>query len=443
MGHIIAEVPEDSLGFELGLLPGDSLETLNGEKVVDVVDYQHLISCTELTVGFKRGDEEMEVSCEKEDWEELGVEFRDQLLVTRMCLNHCVFCFVDQMPKGCRESLYDKDDDWRMSLMMGNFVTLTNVTDKELSRIIRRQASPLYISVHATDPDLREKLMGVPQARKLMQQLTRLKDAGLHMHLQVVLCPGLNDGEALEKTIADCASLAPTALSLAIVPVGLTGYREGLCPLHPFTPAQADDVLRQIKRWQKHCYKTIGSRFVFAADEFYILAGQPIPKEESYEDFPQIENGIGLMRQTIDDYLYAISPDGEATPPAKPHQYALACGVSAAQSLTELLTEHPIENVNVTVFAVENTFFAGAVTVTGLLTGSCLKEGLPKDLKAQGYEALILSDVMLRANTHTFLDDTTVEQLAKALDMDILITPNDGESLAMALAGKGGEKIHG
>ena len=297
MGHRIKSVPPESLGAELGLVPGDELLRIGGEEVVDVIDYQALICCEELTLTYRHEGEEMEVSCEKEEWEELGVEFEDDMLVTRVCKNHCVFCFIDQMPRGCRKSLYVKDDDWRMSLMMGNFVTLTNVDDKELQRIVRRHASPLYISIHATDGEVRKKMMRNPNADRIMAQLKTLQRAGIQFHGQIVLCPELNDGAVLEKTIADLSAMHPAAQSLAIVPVGLTGHREGLYPLRPFTADEADDVVRTVQRWQKKCYKELGTRFVYASDEFYCIAGRKLPKEESYEDFAQIENGVGLFAQ--------------------------------------------------------------------------------------------------------------------------------------------------
>ena len=290
MGHIIKSVPEGSLGAELGLLPGDELLTLNGEPVVDVIDYQALLSTEELALVYRRGGETLEVDCEKEEWEELGVEFADGLLTTRVCKNHCIFCFIDQMPPNCRPTLYVKDDDWRMSLMMGNFVTLTNVDEEEMRRIVRRRASPLYISVHATDPEVRRRMMRNPHAGRILDQLRTLRDAGLQFHCQIVLCPGENDGDVLEKTLTDLAALRPAAQSVAVVPVGLTGFRQGLYPLRPFTREEADGVLRQISRWQKKCWKEMGTRFVFASDEFYCLAGRSIPAESCYEDFPQIEN---------------------------------------------------------------------------------------------------------------------------------------------------------
>ncbi len=434
MPHVIRSVEPDSLAMELGLRPGDKLIKLNDENVLDVIDYQYLVSGDHLRVQFERDGEIQEVECEKDEWEELGVQFEDSLLTTHLCANRCIFCFVDQMRPGCRESLYVKDDDWRMSLMMGNFVTLTNVPDRELDRIIRRHASPLYISVHATDPQLRAAMLRNKNGGKIMEQLRKLKAAGIEYHLQVVLVPGCNDGEQLERTIEDCASLMPAALSLAIVPVGLTGFREGLTPLRVPTQDEADDILRLIRRYQKRFYKQHGTRFVFASDELYVLAGQPVPKAESYEGFPQIENGVGKFALLRQDLEYALE---DARFPEKPRELLLACGVSAAPELEAMLNGYELPNVHVRVRGVPNLFFGGDVTVTGLLTGGCLREAL----QGEKADELILSDCMFRAGTHTFLDDSTAEQLAEALGIRIRISEDSGEGLIAALTGQGGELI--
>lgn len=435
MPHVLSSVAPGSLGEELGLKKGDVLLRLNGENVIDVVDYQHLISGDSLTVEYERDGETYEVSCEKDEWEELGIQFEGNLLTTRLCANRCIFCFVDQMHPGCRESLYVKDDDWRMSLMMGNFVTLTNVPDRELDRIIRRQASPLYISVHTTNPDLRALMLGNKNGAKIMQQLKKLKKAGLQYHLQVVLCPGYNDGDELARTIEDCAALYPAAQSLAIVPVGLTGFREGLTDLHCPTQEEARAAVRTIRRYQKQYFKSLGTRFVYAADELYIMAGLPFPKAESYEDFAQIENGVGMYAQLEDDFVFAYE-DEDLTVSA-PRDLVMACGVSIAPRMQALLDAHPIKNVRIRVAAVENKFFGGDVTVTGLLTGSCLRQGL-KGIRA---DELLLSECMLRAGTHIFLDDSTAEQLREALGLPIRIVESGGEGLLHALIGQGGEII--
>ncbi len=432
MGHIIKGVPEGSLGAELGLTAGDELIRINCEEVIDLIDYQALIACDDMTLTYVHNGEEMEVSCEKEEWEELGVEFADDMLVTRVCKNHCVFCFIDQMPKGCRKSLYVKDDDWRMSLMMGNFVTLTNVDDKELDRIIRRHASPLYISIHATDGEVRKKLMRNPNAGKIMQQLKALAKAGIEFHGQVVLCPDLNDKDVLEKTIADMVAMYPAAQSLAIVPVGLTGHREGLYPMRPFTQDEADDVVRTVQRWQKKCYKELGTRFVYASDEFYCLADRKMPKEESYEDFAQIENGVGLFAQLKGEFDDAISEMEESE--EKKH-FVIATGVSAAPLLHEMITAHPFKNLKLDIIPIESEFFGGAVTVTGLTTGS----DLVRELKGIQCDSILIPENMLRAEQDLFLDDMSIDEAREAIGAPIHVIENNGAALAeVLLRGIGG-----
>lgn len=426
MGHIIKNVPQDSLGAELGLEAGDEILRINGEEIIDLIDYQALIACDEMTLTYRHQGEEMEVSCEKDEWEQLGVEFADDMLVTRVCKNHCVFCFIDQMPKGCRKSLYVKDDDWRMSLMMGNFVTLTNVDDKELDRIVRRHASPLYISVHATDGNVRKTLMRNPNADNIMKQLKTLAKAGIQFHGQVVLCPELNDGEVLEKTISDLVAMHPAAQSLAIVPVGLTGHREGLYPLRPFTQSEADDVIRMVQRWQKKCYRELGTRFVYASDEFYCLAGRKMPREESYEDFVQIENGVGLFAQLKADFDYAMEDAVESD--EKKH-FVMATGVSAAPLLHDMITAYPFKNLKLDIIPIKSEFFGGAVTVTGLTTGS----DLVRELKGIECDSVIIPENMLRAEQDLFLDDMSLEQVQQEIGVPIHVVENNGAALADAL----------
>ena len=437
MGHIIKNVPEGCLAAELGLVKGDELIAINGEKLIDLIDYQALQACDDLTLTYLHNGEELEVSCEKDEWEELGVEFESDLLTTRVCKNHCVFCFIDQMPKGCRKTLYVKDDDWRMSLMMGNFVTLTNVDEAELDRICRRQASPLYISVHATDGNVRRNMMRNPNAANIMKQLKTLAKAGIQFHCQVVLCKGLNDGAVLEKTISDLAAMYPAAQSLAIVPVGLTGHREGLYPLEPFDQDSADNVLRMVQRWQKKCYKELGTRFVFASDEFYCIADRRIPKEESFEDFAQIENGVGLYAQLKADFDFAMEELKESED--KKH-FVMATGVSAAPLLHEMITAHPFKNLKLDIIPIENEFFGGAVTVAGLLTGS----DLVRELKDIPCDAVILPENMLRAEQDLFLDDMSIDDVRSAIGRPIYVIENNGAALAEALCnGFGGQTDYG
>ena len=297
MAQEIVSVDEGSLASLAGIRAGDALLRINGETVVDLLDYEALCANGRVRLLVRRGGEETEYDVEKDEYEPLGLNFAQPLMSgMRLCCNKCLFCFVDQLPKHARPSLRLKDDDWRMSLMMGNYVTLTNVSDHELARIIRRHASPLYISVHAMEPQLRSRILGTPRGARLPGQLKKLAEGGIGFHAQAVLCPGLNDGAALEDTIGKLAAMHPAARSLALVPVGLTDHREGLCALHKYTPEEARGVLDIAGRWRERLLKKLGTRFVFPSDEFYLAAGRPLPEDGEYEDYEQIDDGVGMLR---------------------------------------------------------------------------------------------------------------------------------------------------
>ena len=332
MSSAITQVQKASIAAKLGLQAGDVLETIAGEPVIDQIDYQALTAQEDFIIEITRQGKPMSFHVRKEDWEPLGITL-DQSIVShpRSCHNHCIFCFIDQMPRGMRDTLYVKDDDWRLSLMMGNFITMTNLSDSEMDRIIRRKVSPLYISVQATDPDVRVKLLRNPHAGDIMDKLRLLKDNGIRFHCQLVLCPGWNDGEVLLKSIRDLASLAPAACSVALVPVGLTRHREGLAQIKPYTRDMAAELLRTIRPLQKKFLQELGTRFVFPADEFYCLAGMPLPEDEEYEDYPQIENGIGMLRMFETDLRFAVEdyPVAETAP----RRLVIACGTSIAAQI--------------------------------------------------------------------------------------------------------------
>ena len=431
--HRIESIDKGSLAEEIGLQAGDVILLLNNEQFLDLIDYEALLSCTELTVTYRRGEEEYAVTVNKEEWEPLGVNYTESLLQTRVCRNHCVFCFVDQNPKGLRDTLYVKDDDWRMSLMMGNYVTLTNVSDQELVRIIRRKVSPLYISVHATNPDVRVRMMRNPQANRIMDQLHRLADGGVQFHCQLVVCPVFNDGKVLEESIRTLASLFPASRSVALVPVGLTGHRKGLEPLTPFDREMASSVLDMVENYQERYLASLGTRFVFASDEFYSIAGRPIPSYEAYEDFAQIENGVGLLRQFFQEYEDAAQYAEEDLPPIKKlpvnKEVLLACGVSAAPYLEELLHAHPVTGVHTRVFPIENHFFGPSVTVTGLLTGS----DFLRELKDIHVDQILITSNTLRAERDLFLDGMSIDELKSSLLSPLFVIDADGESLFDAL----------
>ena len=429
MNHRIRRVEPGSLAARLGMKAGDRLKKLAGHNVIDFVDYQALCCASKLSLTVERGGVETEYTVEKDDYEPLGLEFDGELLGgVRNCCNNCVFCFVDQLPASARETMKVKDDDWRQSLLMGNFVTLTNVGSRELNRIIARRASPLYISVHATDPELRSLLLGTRRGAVILEQLDKLAKGGIRFHLQAVLCPGINDGEALDQTIRDLARLRPAALSLALVPVGLTSHRMGLTDPKPFDKKSAARVLDQVDAWRTRLTVESGSGFVQAADEFYILAGRPFPDEDAYEGYPQIENGVGLCRLLEQEFDEAYRTDEKK---ARPARLVIACGVSAQPFLEKLIREHPLPGVSTRVLAVENGFFGPTVTVSGLLTGRDLIRGL------QNVEAdrVLITECMLRAGDDVFLDGMTLEEAKQALGLDILPVGRRGDQLLDALKG--------
>lgn len=429
MNHRIRRVEPDSIAERLGLESGDRLVSINGQRVIDFVDYQALCCEKSIRLVVERDGRENEYRIKKDDYEPLGLEFEGELTGgVRNCCNNCAFCFVDQLPPGARETLRVKDDDWRMSLLMGNFVTLTNVGPRELDRIIRRKASPLYISVHATDPALRAHLMGTKRAAEIGEQLYRLAKGGIRFHTQAVVCPGFNDGEALERTISDLAQMYPSALSLALVPVGLTGHRDGLTALNAFDAESAERLLRQVDAWRAQLTKAHGTGFVQAADEFYLLAGRPLPSEEDYEGYPQIENGVGMCRLLEREFDEAYQSDDLT---ARQADLVIACGVSVAPFMERLIADHPLPGVRVRVVPVINRYFGPTVTVSGLLTGGDLIRGL-KTVRA---DRILVTECMLREGEEIFLDGMTLNEVKHALGADILPVGRRGEQLLEALKG--------
>lgn len=432
MSHKIKYIEPDSIAAQLGLLPGDALVSINGERIIDFVDYQALCCNEQLAMVVERGAEQTEYSFEKDEYEPLGIEFENDMLGNvRTCVNKCMFCFVDQLPENVRDTMLLKDDDWRFSLLMGNYVTLTNVSDAELDRIIKRGASPLYISVHATDTETRKKLLGCQVNCDIMPRLRKLADAGICFHTQAVVCPGINDGKILEQTIDDLASLYPACQTLGIVPVGLTKHREKLCGIEPFTKETATALLTAVEKKRKRCRIELGTNFAFPSDELYIKAGFEFPSDSDYEDYAQIDNGIGLCRQLITDFEYAYEdlPAKCKKGGKEKKRIAIATGVSAKPVLEKLLKDKPITGVSVDVYAVENKFFGETVTVAGLVTGRDLI-GRMKNVKC---DAVLITEVMLRSEGDKFLDDVTLEEAEKQIGKPISVVGRRGEDLLDAI----------
>lgn len=433
----IISVAKGSIAAKAGIKPGEILMTINGEPVLDEIDYQFLTQGHRLRIELMDSQEKVRsLRIYKNADTPLGLKLDERIILQpRVCKNHCIFCFVDQMPKGMRETLYVKDDDWRLSLMMGNFVTLTNVDDQEFQRILCRKASPLYISVHATDPETRRYMLRNPNAGNILERLRRLSDAGIHFHGQVVLCPGINDGPILHQTIVDMAELFPAAQSLAIVPVGLTGYRENLSPLRPFTAEEAREIVRDCELIQEYYYQKIGTRFLFLADEFYSIAGLSVPDNDSYESYPQIENGIGMIRQLAEecaDYWPRLLAEQKSAIYSKPSSHILIpTGVSALPYIKELVEKYARAQDHVEVFAVPNRFFGPSVTVTGLITGKDLLSAL----EGKTADRVMISRSMLRENDDTLLDDLSVGDLQMKTGLSFRVVMNQGSDFLNALYG--------
>lgn len=436
MAHLIVEVEPHGVAYRRGVRPGDSLSAINGEPILDEIDYQALSNKSRLDLEIIHPDgNKSTVRIIKAKNASLGLRLADTLACTPYpCKNKCVFCFIDQMPPGMRDTLYVKDDDWRLSLMMGNYITLTNVDEQEFDRILRRKASPLYISVHTTDPALRVKMMKNPNAVHIMDRLRRLADAGLHFHCQIVLCPGYNDGDALRKTLTDLSALYPAAQSAALVPVGLTKFRQGLAHVEPFTRTSAGAVMAIAHEFQARLLREIGTRFVFPSDEMVLIAGESLPSEEEYEGYPQLENGVGLLRK-FENGLAAAAQENVL--PAHPRRVRIPCGTSIAPVMEKWMARYAPSGVRVTVQPIRNTFFGETVTVTGLITGG----DLMAQLKTADEDEILLCGNTLREEGDLFLDGVSLSALRAALPMPVTVVPNTGADLFAALRGDKEESV--
>lgn len=432
MSTAITHVQPGSIAQRLGLVAGDKLVSIAGEPIIDQIDYQALTAQERFDMMVEdAGGQTRTVHVRKEDWEPLGLTL-DQTIVSkpRPCRNHCIFCFIDQMPPGMRKTLYVKDDDWRLSLMMGNYITMTNIDDHELDRIIRRKVSPLFVSVQCTDPDMRVKLLRNPNAAKIMDNLRLLKANGIRFHAQMVLCPGWNDGKILKKSLEDLETLRPAVQSIALVPIGLTKFRDGLPYIKPYDKQMAADLIESVKPYQERFLREIGTRLVFPADEFYCLSGLPLPTDEEYEDYPQIENGVGMLRMFETDLEYAVEDLPMTETP--PRRICIATGTSVAPFLRELANKHAPRGTTVEVRPIVNKFFGESVTVTGLITGQDL---VAQCQDVQADEILIVRS-MIRAEGDLFLDNMSVDEVRAKLPCPLKITENSGEGFWRTISGQ-------
>ncbi len=437
---VIDKVLPDSAANDAGIEPGDILLSVNGQKISDIFDYRFLTADSDLLVEIeKKNGEIWEIDIEKDEYEDLGLEFEDPLISeARHCSNKCVFCFIDQLPRGMRETVYFKDDDTRLSFLTGNYVTLTNMKKEEIDRVIRYRMTPVNVSVHTTDPELRIKMLGNRFAGDVLEKIKRLTDGQITVNAQIVLCKGLNDGPQLDRTINELSALYPGVSSISAVPVGLTKWREGLFKLEPFTSADAAAVIKQVSSQQDRLLKEHGTRLIYLADEFYIKAGIKLPSYDEYEDFPQIENGVGLMSllcHEFDEYLLknAAKLDGKWQGRA-PRTVSIATGKCAVEYIKEMAQtlEKRYNGLRIAVYAIENEFFGENVTVTGLLTGQDIYGQLKgRELGSE----LFISRSMLKSGEELFLDDYTVEGLSLGLDVKVTIVENDGADLAEKIMG--------
>lgn len=433
----IVEVLSGSIAEEIGIEVGDYLVSINSELIGDVFDYRFMVTNEELLLEVQKSNGEIwEVEVEKDEYEDLGLEFEASMMDdAKSCTNNCVFCFIDQLPKGMRETLYFKDDDSRLSFLTGNYVTLTNMKDADIDRIIKYKMSPINISVHTTNSRLRVSMLKNKFAGNIIEKLKKLCSSGISVNCQIVLCVDINDGDELDRTISDLTNIE-TISSVSIVPVGITKYRQGLSNLKPFNAENAKTVIAQIEKWQRKLLKKFNTRLVYPADEFYILAGLNIPDYEYYEDFPQIENGVGLIAMLLHEfkeYFQLLQSPITHHPLPELRALSVATGVSAFYYIKGMAQElEKVYNVKVNVYDIKNNFFGENVTVTGLLTGQDIVSQLSgKDL---GDELLICRS-MLKTGANLFLDDYTVEMLKNQLSVKIIVVENSGKDFVNKVLG--------
>ena len=432
--HIVEKVLSGSIAEEMEITPGDALLEINGHKIEDIFDYQYYTQDEYIEILVRKpSGEEWLLEIDKGYDEDLGITFENGLMDDyRSCHNKCIFCFIDQMPKGMRDTLYFKDDDSRLSFLQGNYVTLTNMSDEDVDRIIRYNLSPINVSFQTTNPELRCRMLNNRFAGQALEKAWKLAQAGIIMNGQIVLCKGVNDGAELDRSIRDLSAYLPNLESVSVVPVGLSKYRDGLYPLEPFTKEDAQDVLRIIHGWQNKIYPEYGTHFVHASDEWYILAEEELPQEDQYDGYLQLENGVGMLRLLLDEFAEAMEEDRINGRQARAKHITLATGRLAYRFIKQMAKqmEERYEGLQIDVIAIRNDFFGEMITVSGLLTGQDIMAQLKdRDLG----EKLLLPQNVLKSGEPVFLDDYTLDDIEKALQVRIDIVKSSGRDFIEAI----------
>ena len=427
---VVQSVDPRSPAQRAGVKVGEKLLEINGHRVIDVLDYKFYAYDSKVTLLLEKPDgKQRTVKVRKQEGEELGLNFETYLMdKARCCANRCIFCFVDQLPKGMRETLYFKDDDARLSFLMGNYITLTNLSARELDRIVELRVSPINISVHATEPELRAMLLGHRNGGQLMDIMRRFAQAHIVMNCQIVACPGVNDGEHLKKSMEDLVALYPYVKSVSVVPVGLTCHREGLYPLQPYDKDRAIQTVDIVEAYAEECLAKYGSRIFWCSDEFYLRAERPIPSDDYFEDYTQLENGVGMLRllRTEFDCALRLADEVDSVRP-----YSTACGVDAAEWIKEIVDSASEKcHTKGNVYPIVNRFLGETITVSGLVTGG----DLIAQLKGRELgERLLIPINMLRHGEDVFLDDVTLDDVARELNVEVIPVEQDGYDLCDAI----------
>ena len=432
----IKDVECGSFADKAGIRPSDTLVSINENEITDVLDYRFYLAERLVNLKLLSDSGEYTVTIKKGEYDDIGLEFESALMDEKhSCKNGCIFCFIDQNPKGMRDTIYFKDDDSRLSFIHGNYITLTNMTDKDIDRIVKMRISPINISIHTTNPELRVKMMKNKRSGEVLRYLNTFKEAGLSMCGQIVLCRGVNDGGELIRSMTDLSEYYPNLSSVSIVPAGLTKYRDGLYPLADFSADEAREIIKAVEDFsEKHKEKT-GSRLFYLADEFYLKSGLPIPPDEYYEDYQQIENGVGMLRSMREEFSIAMEDSAPLDSPLRPRRVAIATGYASYPQISSMAREieEKNENIKIDVYKIKNNYFGESITVSGLLTGVDIFEQLNGKLSC---DELLLPSCALRASEVDFLCGMKLSELSEKLGVKIRLCDNDGFDFLDAVFGK-------